>query len=151
MGSSAETSMPRIRTEARLAASPQRVWEVLADFDRYAEWNPLNIRASGRAAPGAKVRMTFLNLARPGSTVDQTVTLTTCEPGRALAWSGTVPLIFHGRHHFLLEPDGEGTRLLHGEDLWGLLPLTFTPTVISRDFTPAYEAVNAALARRLAD
>lgn len=143
--------MPIIRTEAVIAAPPEAVWAVLADFDRYEAWNPLNIRARGKAELGAKVRMTFLNLARPGSTIDQTVTVTTCEPGRALAWSGKVPLLFHGRHHFALEAAAGGTRLRHGEDLGGLITRGFTPERLARDFTPAYEALNAALARRVAE
>lgn len=143
--------MPKIRTEVLLDAPPEQVWAVLADFGRYAEWNPLNIRAEGRAEPGAKIRMTFLNLSRPGgATIDQTVILTTCEPGRALAWTGRIPLLFNGRHHFTLTPEGAGTRLRHGEDLGGLIAATFSPERISRDFVPAYEAVNRALAQRLA-
>ncbi|HEX5379185.1 MAG TPA: SRPBCC domain-containing protein [Phenylobacterium sp.] len=142
--------MRQIRTEAFIPAPPDKVWAVLADFERYAEWNPLNVKASGEARPGAKIRMTFLNLARSGGTIDQTVTLTTCEPGRALAWSGAVPLLFRGRHHFTLASEGEGTRLLHGEDLAGLIPMTFSRAQIARDFVPAYEATNRALADRVA-
>lgn len=143
--------MPIVRTETVIAAPPEEVWAVLADFDRYEDRNPLNIRARGQAKLGAKVRMTFLNLARPGSTIDQTVTVTTCEPGRALAWSGWVPLLFRGRHHFTLTPTAEGTGLAHGEDLGGLVTRGFTPERLARDFTPAYEALNAALARRVAE
>jgi len=142
--------MPQILTEALIPATPDRVWAVLADFGRYAEWNPLNINASGEARLGARIRMRFLNLARPGRTIDQTVTLTTCEPGRALAWSGSIPLLFHGRHHFTLEPEGGGARLLHGEDLGGLIAATFSKAQIARDFVPAYEATNRALAARVA-
>lgn len=143
--------MPIVRTEALIPAPPEAVWAVLADFDHYEAWNPLNIRARGEAKPGAKVRMTFLNLAKPGTTLDQTVTVTTCEPGQALAWSGWVPLLFKGRHHFTLERTAEGTRLLHGEDLGGLVTRGFTPERLARDFTPAYEALNAALAARVAE
>ena len=141
--------MHRIRTEAKIAASPQAVWAVLADFDSYDQWNPLNIKAKGQAALGLKVPMTFLNLASPGKTMDQLVTVTTCEPGRALAWSGSVPLLFKGRHHFTLTPEGEGTLFEHGEDLDGLVTMTFSKTMIDEQFMPAYVAVNVALAERL--
>lgn len=142
--------MHLIRTEALIPASPEAAWAVLADFDRYAEWNPLNLRARGEARPGAKVAMTFRNLARPSGTIDQTVTLVACEPGRSLAWAGWVPLLFRGRHHFTLTPEGQGTRLVHGEDLGGLIPMTFSKAQIARDFVPAYAAVNTALAARVA-
>ena len=78
------------------------------------------------------------------------MTLTSCDPGRALAWTGSVPLLFKGRHHFSLEPEGAGTRLRHGEDLGGLIAATFSSTQIERDFIPAYEATNRALAARVA-
>lgn len=141
-----------IRTQALIPAPPEAVWAVLADFERYGAWNPLNLEAHGTAASGAKIAMVFRNLASktPGATISQTVTLVACEPGRALAWAGSVPLLFKGRHHFTLSPEGRGTRLLHGEDLRGLIPLTFSKAQIARDFVPAYEAVNVALAARVA-
>jgi hypothetical protein len=143
--------MKTIRTEAFIPATPARVWAVLTDFDAYAEWNPLNVKASGEARPGGKIRTTFVNPAgAPGATVTQTVILTTFEPERALAWSGNVPLLFRGRHHFNLTPDGEGTRLLHGEDLSGLIAMTFSDGILAEKFVPWYEAVNRALAERVA-
>lgn len=144
--------MHLIRTQAVIAASPQAVWAVLADFARYRDWNPLNLEAHGEAALGAKIPMVFRNLAssKPGATISQTVTLVACEPGRTLAWAGHVPLLFRGRHHFTLEAVAGGTRVLHGEDLRGLIPLTFSKAQIARDFVPAYEAVNVALAARVA-
>ena len=39
--------MKRIRTRHFIPAPPQAVWAVLADFGRYAEWNPLNVWAEG--------------------------------------------------------------------------------------------------------
>ncbi len=121
---------------------------MLADFDSYALWNPLNIRAQGKAAPGARIPMTFVNPARPGATVKQTVTVTRCEAGRALAWRGTVPLLFDGLHFFELTPEADGTRLLHGEDQTGLIPWSYRRLVQSH-FVPAYEAFNVALEERL--
>lgn len=141
-----------IRTEALIAAAPEAVWAVLADFERYGAWNPLNLEAHGEAVLGAKIPMVFRNLASktPGATISQTVTLVACEPGRSLAWAGTVPLLFKGRHHFTLSPEAGGTRVRHGEDLGGLIPMTFSKAQIARDFVPAYEAVNTALAARVA-
>jgi hypothetical protein len=143
--------MARIRTEAWIDADPQAVWAVLADFGRYAEWNPLNLKAAGEAKLGARVDMTFLNLASPGgSTIRQTVVVTTCEPGRGLAWTGHIPLLFGGRHFFELEPERGGATVRYGEDFRGLVAMAFTPARLARDFTPAYEAVNRALAERVA-
>lgn len=144
--------MHQIRTEAIIPADPNRVWAVLADFHGYREWNPLNLEAQGQAKTGTKAKMVFRNLAAGGQgVIRQTVRIVAAEPGRELAWSGHVPLLFAGRHGFLLSPHAGGTHLLHTEVLGGLLPATWSKAKIARDFTPAYEAVNVALARRVAE
>ncbi len=143
--------MHQIRTEVLIPASPDKVWAVLADFASYGAWNPLNLEARGEAVLGAKVAMVFVNpAAGGGKTISQTVTVTSCEPGTSLAWSGTVPLLFKGRHHFTLTAEGDGTRVRHGEDLEGLVAMSFSKARIARDFVPHYHAVNAALAGRVA-
>ena len=142
--------MKQIRTEAVISAPPAKVWAVLTDFGRYHEWNPLNIAAEGEARAGGRIRTTFLNPAgKPGATVTQTVRLTTFEPYSALAWSGVVPLLFHGTHLFRLEPVAEGTKLTHGETMSGLIAMTFSAEQLERDFRPHYVAVNLALAKRV--
>jgi hypothetical protein len=140
----------RVRTEHFIPFPPERVWAVLIDFPAYAEWNPLNIKASGEARLGAPIAMTFINPARPGTTIDQIVRIATFEPPHRLAWEGHVPLLFHGRHHFELTAEDGGTRLRHGEDMSGLIALTFSAARIERDFVPAYERTNRALEARVA-
>ena len=142
--------MPAIRTEAIIPASPDAAWRVLTDFDRFHEWNPLNIKAQGKASLGARIPMIFLNPAKPGATVSMTVKITRFDPPHALEWLGHIPIIFKGRHIFHLTPEGAGTRLLHGEDQSGLISQGNSAEVIRTKFVPAYEAMNAALAARLA-
>ena len=93
--------------------------------------------------------MRFINPATPGSTIAQTVTVTRAARGRALAWRGHVPLLFTGDHLFDLRPEAAGTRLLHSEMLSGLIPWRLSENQIERQFVPAYEACNRALAERL--
>lgn len=143
--------MPNIATETVIAASPERVWSVLAAFNHYAEWNPLNIAADGEARIGARVRMTFLNLAsaKPGATIQDTVTVVAAEPGRELAWASHVPLLFKGRHGFVLTPRDGATHVLHTEVLSGLIASRWNQARIATDFLPHYEAVNRALTTRV--
>ena len=144
--------MHAIRTECVIPASAAKVWAVLSDFASYAAWNPLNVSATGEAKVGAKVAMVFLDLSRPGSgaTIRQTVTLAACAPERELAWTGSVPLLFSGRHGFLLTQRDGGTHLVHTESLSGLIPAGWSKARVERDFVPHYEAVNRALAARVA-
>ena len=71
-------------------------------------------------------------------------------PGRLLEWTGHVPLLFRGRHFFVLAPRDGGSHLLHGEDQSGLIPLTFSARTLAERVVPAYAAVNGALAERVA-
>jgi uncharacterized protein YndB with AHSA1/START domain len=47
--------MKELRTEIEIAAPPERVWAVLADFDSYPEWNPFIRRIRGQPAAGSKL------------------------------------------------------------------------------------------------
>lgn len=144
--------MHLIRTECVIAAPPAKVWAVLADFAAYPSWNPLNLSAIGEAKVGARVAMVFRDLAsaKADATVRQTVRIVAAEPGRELAWAGSVPLIFDGRHGFLLTACEGDTHVLHTERLKGLLPASWSAAKIARDFAPHYDAVNRALAARVA-
>lgn len=133
-----------------IPAPPDAVWAVLTDFDSYSEWNPLNVEARGKAAAGARIPMTFVNPARAGAKVKLPVRLTHVEPGRRLEWIGEIPVLFRGRHFFDLSPDGGGTRMVHGEDMSGMISWGISARQIEQDFIPVYQAMNAALAARAA-
>jgi hypothetical protein len=142
--------MQRIRTRHLIPYPPAQVWAVLIDFKGYAAWNPLNVWADGEARLGARVAMRFVDAGGgKGKVIAQTVTITACEPARRLEWVGRVPVLFTGRHFFELRPTNGGTELRHGEDLSGLVPLTFSAARIARQ-KAAYEAMNPALEARVA-
>ena len=137
-----------IRTSFLIAAAPSKVWAVLIAFREYSQWNPLNVSAEGEARAGARVLMTFVDAGGgKGKLITQTVTVTRCEPERLLEWVGRIPLLFTGRHHFELQREGEGTRLLHGEDMSGLLPSLFSNPRLARQ-AAAYDQMNEALGYR---
>ncbi len=143
--------MKRIRTRHFIPFPPETVWAVLADFRSYADWNPLNVWADGEVKLGARVRMRFVDAGGgKGKIIAQTVTITECEPPRRLEWVGRIPVLFTGRHSFELTASDGGTELLHGEDLSGLVPLTFSAARLARQKV-AYEAMNRALERRVAE
>ena len=141
--------MHRIRTRHALPYPPAQVWAALTDFRAYADWNPLNIWAEGEARLGARVRMRFVDAGGgKGRIIAQTVTITALEPERRLEWTGRIPLLFTGRHFFELSASRDGTELVHGEDLSGLVPATFSAARIGRQ-KAAYEALNRALEARV--
>jgi hypothetical protein len=138
----------KIVTRIRLPYSIDQVWSVLADLRNYAEWNPLNLAADGEAAPGALVPMSFVDPGHPGRVIHQPVRLTTVDPPRKLEWLGRIPLLFSGRHFFELTPVENGTDLVHGETISGLVPAFWSKRRVQLQ-KRAYEQFNEALFRRL--
>jgi hypothetical protein len=139
----------QIRTQRDIPASTESIWAVLADFRRYAEWNTLNIWADGQALLGERVPMRFVDSGGgKGQVIAQTVIITGLQEGRYLEWTGHIPLLFTGRHFFELTPLAYGTRLVHGEDMSGLIPATFSNKRIGRQ-RAAYEQLNRALEDRV--
>jgi hypothetical protein len=140
--------MKSLRTEVVIEAPAERVWRLLADFDRYREWNPFIRHLSGRAEVGARLEVRLQPSGSRGMTIRPTVVA--AEPGRELGWLGhlVVPGLFDGEHRFTLEPLGpERVRFVQSEAFGGLLvPLLarYLDTTVRRGF----EEMNSALKAR---
>ena len=131
-----------VQTSMTIAASPARVWAVLADTEDYAAWNPDN-RLVGRLQAGQVIEHD------EGEGADMWVfhpIVLAAKPGVELRWFGRVWFwhIFDADHYFLLQPDGAGTRLLQGEHVRGVALWFFDVVGLAAEFG----AVNAALKRR---
>ena len=135
-------------THIDIAAPPQRVWDVLTDFERHPEWNPFIRSISGELREGAPLHVV---LGPPGDTpMTFRPTVTRAVAPTAFAWLGTFGAgwIFRGEHRFRLEPlAGGGTRLHHGETFGGLL-VPLMRNSLDTDTRRGFEAMNCALKDR---
>ncbi|AGC41568.1 hypothetical protein MYSTI_00209 [Myxococcus stipitatus DSM 14675] len=138
-----------VRTEDFIDAPPEQVWEVLSDFARYPDWNPLVLEARGRLEVGARVAMRAYPPGGPAWwALCFTATLVRVESPGALEWTGGVPGVLRGRHFFHLTMEGRGTRLVHGEEFQGAATVLFGKKRVAAIHT-AYAAMNRALAERV--
>jgi hypothetical protein len=114
--------MRHFETTTTIGASPERVWEVLADTGSWADWDSGVIGVEGEPVKGNRIKIrSELNPRRayPVKVID-------LEPNRRMAWLGGMPLaLFKGVRTYTLTPDGEGrTRFDMREEFTGpLLPL----------------------------
>ena len=113
-----------LTTEIDIAATPQRVWQVLSDLSAYPEWNPFIVQATGRAVVGDRLTLRMQPVVGRERTLRPTVT--EAREGERLRWVGRLGIrgILDVEHSFLLEPArGSHTRLVQREDFRGLLIL----------------------------
>jgi hypothetical protein len=139
--------MREVSAATEIGASPERVWDILTDFESYPEWNPFIRRASGDVAPGAKLEV---RIEPPGGrAMTFKPTVLEAEPERELRWLGRflVPGVFDGEHSFHIEPiDDRRVRFVQAERFRGALVPVFGKTL--EQTRRGFEAMNQALKRR---
>lgn len=138
-----------VETTIDVHATPEDIWNVLMDFERYPEWNPFVTHISGEAKLGGKLEITVLPPGgKPMHFKPKVVEL---EPNTAFAWLGSVGFrgLFDGRHHFRLVPiDANTTRFEHGERFSGLLSVLFGRKQLENT-RRGFEAMNEKLKLRV--
>jgi hypothetical protein len=140
--------MKHLYSAIDIDASPERVWDILADFDAYPTWNPFITRIAGSPRVGERLDVRLEPPGGMGITMHPTVL--EAAPGRGLRWVGrlVLPGLFDGEHHFLLEPlEGNRTRLIQQERFTGLLVGAFASSLDTHTLA-GFHAMNAALKSR---
>lgn len=137
-----------IHTEITIHASPERVWQVIADTAHYPEWNPVIVRLEGVLKPGETIE--FENQDLKGRRMVIRPTVLRAEEGTELRWLGHlwIPRLFDGEHYFTLTPTPEGHTLLqHGENFRGAL-VPFMRGWLNGEIKDGFTLINAALKTR---
>lgn len=139
---------PQVETAITIKADAATVWEVLTDFDSYAEWNPFIIESAGEPVAGSTLRNTLRN---GGTELQFEPTITVADEGKELRWLGRflIPGIVDGEHYFLIEEVGPSqVRVVHGENFRGAL-VPFAGSAL--DVEDGFAAMNTALKTRAED
>jgi hypothetical protein len=140
--------MKENRNEIEIQSTPERVWEVLTDFDKYPEWNPLLCRAEGKLIVGEKVNLTAKSASNE---MNLLCTVTKVEINRQFSWKFHVvlPFLFQGEHIFKIEPiDERKVRFIDREVFHGLL-VPLQAKNLETNAKPAMIAMGEALKDRV--
>ena len=135
--------MKHFEASSLIAARPEDVWAILADASAYSEWDSGIVRLEGRVAPQEKLKVTSeVNPKRA-----YPVKITRFEPGRAMAWTGGIPLgLMTGVRTFSLAPENGTTRFTLREEFSGpVLPLMWRTMP---DMQPSFDKFASGLKAR---
>ena len=114
--------MKELHSEIEIAASAERVWDILTDFASYPEWNPFIRHISGELKVGERLEVRLEPPDSRGITLRPTVLR--AEPNRVMGWVGhlLVPGLFDGEHSLATEPLEENrVRFVQHEVFKGVL------------------------------
>jgi hypothetical protein len=135
--------MRTFATTIEIRATPQRIWAILTDAERYPQWNSTITRVDGRIALGERV--TLHVTINPGRAFP--VTVAQLDPPSRMVWRGGLPLgLFTGERIFTLTPRGDGTvTFAMRESFTGLLAPLIGRSI--PDLQPAFDEFAAGLRR----
>ena len=137
--------MKTIETKIRIDASPQTVWSIVDDLQRYPEWNRLTPDLSGRTTVDSIVRGTLMKPNTPPIPISPTINAIV--GARHFRWLTNGPG-FRAEHYFTLTPTPDGgTELAHCEDFDGAVIAARWPG-IQASSPPAFEGMNRDLKAR---
>ncbi len=140
--------MKEIKNSIEIDASPERVWQVLTDFEQYPQWNPFMRRISGSIEEGSRLEVTMG--ASGKSTMTFRPVLLKVQDNREMRWLGRLllPKIFDGEHSFAIEPINQNrVRFTQSEKFSGLLLPIFARSM-DADTQRGFAEMNKALKAR---
>ena len=137
--------MREVRAEIEIDASPDKVWGILTDFEKYSQWNPFINKIIGKAKEGSKIE---IHVETPsGKNRKYEPTVTKVEQGRELRWLGksSIPGFMNGEHVFMIEKLHSGRILFIQREVFnGLLSSLFGKS-LDIDIKEGLDEMNRAL------
>jgi len=141
--------MREISTQIEINSSPDKVWDILIDFDKYPEWNPFILSIIGK--PKLRERLKVTLMAKPDKHMVFKPKVTMCEKNKRFVWLGQLFMtgLFDGHHFFELKSKGGGsTTFIHREEFSGLLVPMFWKSIEDNTHKSFIE-MNLALKKRV--
>ena len=138
--------MPGLKRTVTIAASPDRVWSVVTDVDRWPERIP-TVDAVERLDGGPLVVGSRTRLQQPRLPT-AVWTITELTPGTSYTWESSSPGVTVTASH-LVEPHPDGSQLTLAVDVSG--PISGIGWLMTRSLTKEYVETEAASMKRAAE
>ena len=137
-----------IYSEITIKASPERVWQIFTNFEKYPEWNPFIKLVKGMPTKGEKIE-TFLQLPEKKGMVFKPTVLV-YDSLKEFSWIGKlfIGYLFDGEHTFKLKDNKDGTvTFIQYERFRGIL-IPFMGKMLNNNTRAGFNLMNTALKQR---
>jgi hypothetical protein len=114
--------MYQINTEIVIKASTEKVWEILSETKKFAEWNPFIKNIDGELKEGQKISVLIQPVNGKPMMFHPKVLAVVSE--KHVRWLGSLLFkgLFDGEHIWEIESAGENSiKFIHRENFTGLL------------------------------
>lgn len=112
----------KIESQIIIKTAPEKIWNLLIDFENYPQWNSFITHISGTIKTGNQLTVTIEP--EKGKKMVFKPTLLSMVENRELSWLGKLGFkgIFDGKHQFKIIDNGNGTTtFIQSEYFSGLL------------------------------
>jgi hypothetical protein len=116
-----------ITTEIEIAASPEKVWNIIIDIEKWQHWSPIINKSSGTASLGSALEITMKGKQEGESGPQYTPEIIKLDSPNYFQWRAFMVngFIFTNDKVFELKATKNGTLLIHKETFKGLLSPIF--------------------------
>ncbi len=134
-----------IRTEVLIHADPEKVWNMLMDFEGYPDWNPFITLIKGESKKGSKIKVRLEQPDAMGMTINPRVLA--LKDKKEFRWLGhlLIPGLFDGEHIFELKENNDGTTTFVQREIFRGLLVPFFKKMLDNNTRRGFEMMNQRL------
>ncbi|GAB1646643.1 SRPBCC family protein [Krasilnikovia sp. MM14-A1259] len=112
--------MPKVSVSADATAEPQRVWQLVVDLSRVAEWNTMHEGFTGEVPASLGTGATYRQRVKlMGMPAEMAWRVTDAVAAQRLEQSGDGPMGVKAKSRFVIEPSGEGSQITYEMEFTG--------------------------------
>ena len=140
--------MKTIETQIMVNSTPEKIWDILINFEEYELWNPFMTKVAGDAKLGSKIMVKIQTVSGKERTYYPIITKIDID--KELRWKGKsfLPGIFDGERIFIIEKSTDNqVSFLHKEIFTGL-GVKFVGDKLDEDLKESFDKMNLALKNR---
>lgn len=137
--------MKTIETNIVIDSTPEKIWDVLTNFEEYELWNPFMTKVVGNASLGSKIEVNIVTIS--GKNRSYYPIITKCETNKELRWKGKsfLPGVFDGERVFVLEKSDDDKVSFSHKEIFSGLGVKFVGNKLDENLREGFVRMNEAL------